>query len=342
MKNKFIKVLVAFSLFSIIAICIVIAGFYFLTSPVNSADSDGVKFKVNSGATIGTVAHDLFSEGLIRSSQAFYVYGRLSNTNLQAGIFNISPSMSVSDILAVFESGRFESIRVSIPEGLTTSKIGVLLEAHEVTSANDFIQATKNKELLAEFDLNASTFEGFLFPDTYYFDPDMTGEAVVRILVTNFFTKLEEILLFENVTTDNLYEKIILASIVEREYRVATEAPLIASVFINRINQNIGLYSCATLEYIITEIQGKPHPKVITYDDIQIDNPYNTYMWAGLPPTPISNPGLIALKAAINPADTNYYYFRLIDASIGNHVFTTDFDDHIEAGTSIQTKSMPS
>ena len=109
-------------------------------------------------------------------------------------------------------------------------------------------------------------------------------------------------------------------------------------MFKNRIAKNIGLYSCATIEYIITEIQGKAHPDVITYSDVKIDSPYNTYKWAALPPTPISNPGMIALKAAAEAPKTNYYYFRLIDEKTGRHAFSEYFDEHIKEGVRYTTK----
>ena len=99
------------------------------------------------------------------------------------------------------------------------------------------------------------------------------------------------------------------------------EAPLIASVFYNRLKRNIGLESCATLEYIITEIQQKAHPEYITLEDEKINSPYNTYKWAGLPPGPISNPGRIALEAAFHPAQTGYLYFVLRDQQAGRHFF---------------------
>ena len=123
----------------------------------------------------------------------------------------------------------------------------------------------------------------------------------------------------------------ILASIVEREYRVEEEAPLIASVFTNRLRLGIGLESCATLAYIITEIQHKPHPEYITLEDKGIDSPYNTYKWAGLPPGPIANPGRVALDAAFHPARTDYLYFVLRDPEEGKHYFSRDLDAHNKA-----------
>jgi len=122
-----------------------------------------------------------------------------------------------------------------------------------------------------------------------------------------------------------------MASIVEREYRADDEAPLIASVFYNRLKRNVGLESCATLEYIITEIQNKAHPEYITLDDEKINSPYNTYKWAGLPPGPISNPGKIALEAAFHPAKTSYMYFVLKDAQAGRHFFSRDLSEHNQA-----------
>jgi UPF0755 protein len=119
-----------------------------------------------------------------------------------------------------------------------------------------------------------------------------------------------------------------MASIVEREYRRAAEAPLIASVFYNRLEYNIGLESCATLGYIITDIQNKPHPEYLTAEDKRIDSPYNTYKWAGLPPGPISSPGAVALEAAFRPADTGYYYFVLKNPQTGEHYFSEDLQEH--------------
>ena len=143
-----------------------------------------------------------------------------------------------------------------------------------------------------------------------------------------FFNKIKEIPGLAEKSAKDLNQIVILASIVEREYKVDEEAPIIASVFTNRIKNKIGLYSCATIEYIITEILDKPHPERIFEKDLKIDNPYNTYKWQGLTPGPISNPGLVALQAAAEPADTEYFFFQVTDPSTGKHVFTKTFDEH--------------
>ena len=132
----------------------------------------------------------------------------------------------------------------------------------------------------------------------------------------------------EGYNPADLHQVVILASIVEKEYKLKEEAPLIASVFKNRLKHNIGLYSCATIVYIITEIQGKPHPDRILTVDTKIDNPYNTYKWAGLTPGPISNPGLTALNASVNTPKTPYYFFQVENEATGKHVFTETFEEH--------------
>ena len=249
--------------------------------------------------------------------------------------------MSYNDIVALLQTGTDAQLIVSIPEGLTASKIGSILEEKGVVSQSDFLSAVKNKELIDSYHIPAESLEGYLFPDTYYFLPDSDPKDVVRKITDNFFEKIRTIEGIENLTDEELFELVTLASIVEREYRVASEAPIIASVFKNRIENNIGLYSCATIEYIITEIQGKPHPEIITNKDLKIENPYNTYMWRGLPPGPISNPGLVALTAVAHPAQTDYFYFRLIDPQTGTHHFSKDFEEHIDVGN-LYTKKVSS
>ena len=238
----------------------------------------------------------------------------------------------------ILENGLQEQLKVSIPEGLSIRKIAAILEKNEVCPAEDFVSAAYNPSLLEKYSIPSHSFEGFLFPDTYFFAPGMGAERALCMMVDSFFERIGKIPYFEGKSPSQFYEVLVLASIVEREYRVESEAPLIASVFKNRIDAGVGLYSCATIEYIITEIQGKPHPDVITYEDLKIDSPYNTYKWAALPPTPISNPGLVALNAAANPPQTEYFYFTLTDSVAGSHTFSKSFNAHVKAGTSFRTK----
>jgi UPF0755 protein len=175
--------------------------------------------------------------------------------------------------------------------------------------------------------------EGYLYPDTYLFPKAYPAGQVVRVMADTFFEKLTAIdARALDLSRDELKRIIIIASIVEREYRVSEEAPLMAGVFYNRLRTGMALQSCATVEYVITEIQGRPHPTVLYNRDIEIRDPYNTYIRPGLPPGPISAPGETALKAAFYPEPSNYLYFRLVDPGAGRHYFSQTLDGHIRAG----------
>jgi UPF0755 protein len=155
-------------------------------------------------------------------------------------------------------------------------------------------------------------------------------------MADTFFQRLEEIYPdFRNMTPDELNQKVIIASIVEREYMAADEAPVMAAVFFNRLRVGMALQSCATVVYIMTEVQGRPHPSRLFNRDLEIRSPYNTYLVPGLPPGPISSPGKVALAASFFPADSNYFYFRLVDERAGRHYFSNTLDEHIRAANFI-------
>ena len=178
-----------------------------------------------------------------------------------------------------------------------------------------------------------ATLEGYLYPDTYLFPESYPAAQVVKTMADTFFKRLAEIQ--PDVLTlspAELNNRVIMASIVEREYLVDEEAPIMAGVFYNRLRIGMALQSCATVEYVITEIQGRPHPERLFDRDIEIRNPYNTYMVPGLPPGPISAPGKVALNAAFNPVPSDYLYFRLVNPAEGRHYFSQTLDDHIRAG----------
>ncbi|MBR1638696.1 MAG: endolytic transglycosylase MltG [Treponema sp.] len=352
MKKK-VKI---FLLILILIVSLLCAVFFYLRSqflPVQSDTSadyvEDVRFEIPYGTSLYTVSEELKAAGLIKNDRLFYYAARYPqilkvffpreaagmNFSLKSGIYHLTPSFSVIEIMNFLSSGQTEFCKVSIPEGLTISKIAAILEEQRICNKGDFISACRNPENFMDYPFyelfengKIENCEGFLFPDTYYLNIGMNAESVLAVMVENFFEKIKEVPNLSEMTTEELFETVTLASIVEREYRVDEEAPLIASVFKNRLERNIGLYSCATLEYIITEIQGKPHPDTILISDTKIDNPYNTYKWAGLTPGPISNPGLVALNAATNTPKTNYYFFQVINPAEGRHVFTTTLEEH--------------
>jgi UPF0755 protein len=295
--------------------------------------SEGL-FSIEKGQSLSQISRQLQAQGFIRFAPLLQLVARLRGTERQfkAGYFRIPAGASTIAIHDLLVEGAQTLGKVTIPEGWTIRKIARHLEAEGITPAADFLAAASSPSLMEEFGIKEPTLEGYLFPDTYFVPRPFPAPMMVRLMARTFFENLSRVEPgWKDLDPAVLRERIIMASIVEREYQIDEEAPTIASVFYNRLRLNIGLESCATLEYIITEIQQKPHPEYITIEDEKIDSPYNTYKWAGLPPAPISSPGLVALEAAFKPARTDYYYFVLRDPNGGRHFFSRDLTEHNQA-----------
>jgi UPF0755 protein len=258
---------------------------------------------------------------------------RLDKEPVKTGAYRIEVPISQIAIHRILVSGRQILTRLTVPEGYTLKKMAVLLEDAQICPTEDFLSAATDPEMIERYRIPGPSMEGYLYPDTYLFPPGYPAARVVRTMADNFFARIDGMdEKAHNIPPDELDRLVIIASIVEREYRLDEEAPIMAGVFFNRLNIGMALQSCATVEYIITEVQGRPHPEMLLTRDTEIRDPYNTYIRPGLPPGPISCPGAIALKAVFNPAENNYLYFRLVDTASGKHYFSNTLDDHIRAG----------
>ena len=307
---------------------------YMLNKPSPRIQMEEVIFTVEKGDTGSEIAFKLENAGIIRSRYVFTLVSRFRKTEnrIKTGNYRIPTHRSTLEVHDLLVLGKQILIKVTIPEGMTAQKVAGYLEEKGITDKDSFLESVYSGELLRNAGIPANTAEGYLFPDTYYFSEDYPSEKVVLHMIDTFFEKLEGIDPgYTELTAEQLYEKIILASIIEREYRVAEEAPMIASVFYNRLESEMALGSCATIEFIITEELEKPHPNYLTYQDLEIESEYNTYIHQGLPPAPISNPGIAALEAVFNPADTDFLYFLLQDTESGKHYFSRTYSEHNKA-----------
>jgi UPF0755 protein len=290
-------------------------------------------FTVERGDSARSVAAALESRGLLRSALAFKVLARIegSGASLKAGSYRIEAGMGAKGILDELVSGKQALAKVTVPEGYTLSQLAALLDRLGLEPKASFLAAASDPKLLSELGISANSAEGYLFPDTYFFPVGYPAEGIIRQMVKAFRDRVSRIPEAAALDAAELHDRVILASIVEREYKSPDEAPLMASVFYNRLKIRMALQSCATVVYVITERQGKPHPEVIYDRDLKLDDPYNTYEHRGLPPGPISNPGMTALKAVFYPTATKYLYFRLMDPSAGKHHFSASLEEHIDA-----------
>ena len=293
-----------------------------------------VVFTVEKGEHLPSIAQRLEEQRLIKSALFLRILAKLDKTenSFKSGQYSLSAAMTPRQIQNLLVAGTGINIKVTIPEGITLNRIAAILEDAELARADEFIAAAHDKELLSQYFITADSAQGYIFPDSYLFHKGLTAKTVLCAMLDTFYAKVDSFCPgWRSMTPEEIYSKVVLASIVEREYRLPKEAPLIASVFYNRLEHNIALSSCATVEYIITEVQGKKHPEYITYDDLRIDSPYNTYLNRGLPPTPICNPGAVSLEAAFNPPETDYLYFLLKDPETGEHYFSKRFSEHNNA-----------
>lgn len=312
-----------------------VAGLWYLnTPPTDSAAQESHPFRVERGESVASIAQRLESRGIIRSARLLQLISvaRETQNRFQSGNYLLAGGMSALEIHNYLISGRQQLVRVTVPEGWTIRRISTQLEAAGIVDAEQFKRATRNPELLARYQIPADSAEGYLYPDTYYFQEEYPAEQVVAHMIETFFRVLRDIAPdLDALTPDELHEHVVLASIIEREYITPEEAPLMASVFYNRLDAGMRLESCATVVYVMTEEEGLPHPNRLFYRDLERPSPYNTYRNHGLPPGPISNPGRTALSGALHPADTDYWFFVLQGENADRHHFSRSYQEHNQA-----------
>jgi|LGOV01.1.fsa_nt_gb UPF0755 protein len=248
---------------------------------------------------------------------------------LKAGDYKLSKSYDLEKIIKKLYDGDvyIETVKFTIPEGLELDEIvDVLLKENIIKNREVFLDVYKqemaNYELINNLDI--VNYEGFLFPDTYVLKKGATDKEIVKIMLDRFIKVFdEETVKYISDNNLDLYELIVLASIIEREIMVAEEQVIASSVFHNRLDISMKLQSCATVQYVIEERKA-----LLTNNDIAIDNEYNTYKYLGLPPGPICSPGEGSIRAAIYPADTDFLFFVRSYENDNSHIFSTNLADH--------------
>jgi UPF0755 protein len=285
-------------------------------------------FLIARGETAFDIAHHLESEGIIRSALAFeYVlYENGTQEVLQSGTYTVSSSLSPRDLAKLFEKAPGEQIVLRLIEGWRLTEIATAVEkAFPKISKASFIAAAVvgDRKNIVLGGLDPKTpLEGFLFPDTYFMKPEATAAQIVDVLLDQFEQRVGATLrtaAAERKTT--VYDLVKLASIVEREARDRGESPTIAGVYANRLRIGMKLDADPTIQY------AKGDWKELILDDLKLDSPYNTYLVAGLPPTPIASPGAAALDAAAKPATHDFLYFVAKNDGTGDHAFAKTIEE---------------
>lgn len=322
-------------LFLILALLILsasaVAGYQFYVFAMTPMDEseDAVLVVVSPGQGLNATTHLLWKNNLISSSAKFKILAAVTGKEkkIKAGEYQVSSSMSPWDILTILVEARVYLHKVTIPEGFTLYQIGRALSDAELCTEKAFIAVATDPEKVRQMAIGDSiqTFEGYLFPDTYYFPRNVKPVTVIRTMVERFRSIYKKEW-YERANTLGLsqHQVLTLASIIEKETGVPSERPLISSVFHNRLKKNMRLETDPTVIYGIKDFDGN-----LTKKHLRTETPYNTYRRKGLPPGPIANPGLASIEAALYPADSPYLYF--VAKKDSTHQFSTNIRDHINS-----------
>jgi UPF0755 protein len=301
--------------------------YWILWSPVVPPEPESRIVKVPSGSSFEAIVDSLLEAGVIQDRRRFSWAARLEakRTRLKSGMFRIPARASNTKILDILASGRVATQRVTIPEGSTARYIaGLLQRTIEVDSAA-FMSLVHDSSFARSLGVDAPSLEGYLFPDTYRLTWGLRPEQMIRILVGQFQKVFDDSLRQRAAEIGmTVHETVTLASIIEGEVMVDDERPLVSAVYHNRLRAGWLLQADPTIQYLITD-----GPRRLLLRDLEIDSPYNTYKYPGLPPGPVNNPGRKSLEAALYPADVNYLYF--VANGDGTHTFTRTMREHLSA-----------
>lgn len=280
---------------------------------------------IPAGYTTTEIASLLAEEGLIAEPRAFVWYCRLNGLDgkLQAGRYELASEEGIPALAATLAAGRVRVVRFTIPEGYSKEKTAAALEAAGVCPGREFLAACERGDPRGR--LPGEDLEGYLFGDTYEVEADAGADEIVATMVDRFFEIWEAEASSRPEGADRPRREVVtLASIVEREALLDEERPLVASVFYNRLARGMRLESCATVIYALGGDVER-----LTIQDLRFDSPYNTYVRDGLPPGPICSPGRASLRAALNPAATDYLFF--VSNGDGSHTFSRTLRGHLTA-----------
>jgi UPF0755 protein len=286
--------------------------------------------KIAKGESGTEIAEKLEKENLISGKMFFLYYLKKEKLGdkILPGEYELNSNLTIPEITILLTQKKEDFVRLTFPEGWDSQKIAERLTANSLDGQGFLALVKKPEQFKAQYaflqDPTIKSLEGFLFPDTYFFKKEISPEEIVLKMLDNFDTKLTaEARTAIQKKNSSIFKAIILASIVEKEVRSDADRAIAAGIFWERIAIGQPLQSCATLAYILGE-----NKKQYTYADTQIKSPYNTYQNKGLPPGPISNPGLSAIKATIYPVESKYNYF-LSDPATDRTIFSQTFEEHL-------------
>jgi len=285
---------------------------------------------IANGQSSAEIAQDLKRNDVVSSAVLLHWYLRWRGPtfSLKAGEYRFKQPLSLIEVAKKIHRGDIHQYRATLPEGLTFRQVTTRLESEGFGQATAFNEICLTPDLIIDLDHEAPNLEGYLFPETYYFARNTNANLIISRFVEEFrriWTKSRQ------QQADNLgmtiREIVTLASLIEKETSMPSERPLVSAVLHNRLKRNMKLECDPTVIYAVQTI--KKYDGIIHRSDLEIDSPYNTYKYPGLPPGPIASPGLGSIDAALHPAEVDYLYF--VSRNDGSHIFSHNYRDHHKA-----------
>lgn len=307
--------------------------FEFLRTPKNP--SGNILYEIKKGEGANSLAEHLMAAGILQKKTVF-LYGHTlfySKKTIKAGEFVFELPLSINKILQIVTEGKSLLHAVTIPEGLTRMEIATHLESLGTAEGEAFMKASEDTSAISAFDPDARDLEGYLFPETYFFQKGATSERIVSAMTDQFKdTFTEEWTKKARELGFTIREIIILASLIEKETSLPEERPIVSTVFHNRLKLGMKLDCDPTIIYALKQ-EGQFKDRLRT-KDMKLDSPYNTYLYGGLPPGPIANPGKESIRAALFPTDNDFLFF--VAKNDGSHHFSRSFREHQNAVNTFQ------
>jgi UPF0755 protein len=329
---RFFRTIVSIAIIAV-AIGLAASAIWFRTElqrPYYGAQSSETYIDIPRGMNTSQIAGLLVESGVLRSRLPFIVYLRYTGMGrrIQAGEYRFFRAATPKQIAQRLIQGDVYFRSITVPEGLTARETIELLAQKGLGNPAELERALLRTDWIRDLDPKAQSLEGYLFPETYRFSRKSDSQRVIKTMVDQFRLKLAKILEVHPLQPGwNVARIVILASMIEKEVREVKEGPLVASVLVNRLGKKIPLSCDATIIYAM-KLAGTYNGN-LSKEDLKMDSPYNTYLHLNLPPSPISNPGVNSLSAAINPAKTDYLYY--VSRNDGTHQFSKDLRSHIDA-----------